>query len=358
VRLGLAAGAILVSAGLFLLWLGSVVIAAEQFTPEPAEAKRQVAEYADQLDFFGTAYRFEPSAISAAGAVTVAGLLFMPLAFLARRHRWAAFVLGSAVPIFAVLLIPVLFTALSDLATISQARRLALFLPLGFAVAGAGALLGRLRFAGIAIAVVLGVAVELLYPGAASFRHAPGGAEPPGGPAWPVWVAAAGSTVALLAAAALRRRRRPPDWSDVSPWTAAAALAFLVPVAALSGRDLDLPSYKPILSAAFTESLRTEVEPGEVVFGREKVSYRAVAVAPIYVAAVEPGHMWDRPVERIGDVQRFYRPGTSDAERRRLLTKYEATWLITDEREPLPPAFLAPFEPVFEGSRYTLYRIP
>jgi hypothetical protein len=276
---------------------------------------------------------------------------------LARRRRWAAFVLGSAVPLLAVLLIPVLFTAFSDVATLSQARRLAAFLPLSFAVAGAAALLGRLRLAGVAVAVGIGLLFELLYPGEASFRHGPGGTDPRGGPVWVVWAAAVATGLAFLAAVALRRRPH-RDWGEGSAWAAIVALAFLVPVVGLSAPDIELRRHRPVLSAAFTNALRTEVEPGAVVFGREVVSYRAVAAAPVYVAAVEAGHAWDRPAERLADVRRFYRPGTSDAERRRLLAKYDAAWLIVDKREPLPQAFLAPLERVFGGGRYSLYRVP
>jgi hypothetical protein len=356
VRYGSALGAVLMSAGLFLLWLLPAVSASESVTPEAAEKRRQLAAYAGQLDFFGESFRFTPSAISAGGAVTVAGLLAIPFVCLARRSHWSAFVLGSALPILAILLTPTLFTAFTDLATLSQGRRLAAFLPLTFAFAGAAALLGRLRIAGLAAALGLGIALELLYPGHASFREGPGGIEPFGGPAWPVWTAAIGAGVAFVVATGLRRRRG--EAHEPSRWTAFAAVAFVIPVAVLSLPDIQVRDSKPILAPGFVRALRTQVEPGEVVFGLESVSYRVVAVAPVYVAAADPGHVWDRAAERIADVRRFYASGTSDAERRRLLSKYEATWLIVNKREPVPETFLRSLERVYDGKLYALYRLP
>jgi hypothetical protein len=351
VRCGFALAAVVASAGLFLVWLLSAVAAAEPFTPDAAEKRRQLAEYAGQLDFFGDSFRFTPSAIAAGGAVTLAGLLAVPLLLLARRSRWSAFVVGSTLPILAILLTPALFTAFSDLATLSQARRLAAFLPLSFAFAGAAVLLGRLRIAGVVVALGLGFVLQLLYPGEVSYHHHRAGA-----PSWPVWIAAFGGSAAFVVAAARRRRRGVVK--EPSKWAAFAALAFIAPVAALSVPDLEVRDPKPILSPGFVRALRTEIEPGEVVFGLERVSYRAVAVAPVYVAAAEPGHVWDRAYERIRDVRRFYAPATSDAQRRHLLSKYEATWLIVDKRGQVPETFLRSLERVYDGKRYALYRLP
>jgi uncharacterized protein DUF6541 len=356
VRYGSALGAVLVSAGLFLVWLLPTVAASASVTPDAAEKRRQLAAYAGQLDFFGESFRFAPSAISVGGAVTVAGLLAIPLGCLARRSRWSAFVLGSALPILALLLTPTLFTAFSDLATLSQARRLHGFLPLSFAFAGAAVLLGRLRIAGIIAAMTLGFVFESLYPGHASFREGPGGIEPFGGPAWPVWTAAIGAGMAFVVATAFRRRRG--EAPEPSRWTAFAAVAFVIPVAVLSVPDVQVRDSKPILAPGFVRALQTEVEPRGVVFGLESVSYRVAAVAPVYVAAADAGHVWDRAAERIADVRRFYAPRTSDAERRRLLSKYEATWLIVNKRVPVPETFLRPLERVYDGQLYALYRLP
>jgi hypothetical protein len=351
VRYGSALGAVLVSAGLFLVWLLPTVAASASVTPDAAEKRRQLAELSGQLDLFGESFRFTPSAIAAGGAITLAGLLAVPLACLARRSRWSAFVVGSTLPILAILLTPALFTTFSDLASLSQARRLSAFLPLSFAFAGAALLLGRLRIAGVVVALGLGFVLQLLYPGEVSYHH-----HRVGAPSWPVWIAAFGGSAAFVVAAALRRRRG--EAPEPSRWTAFAAVAFVIPVAALSLPDIQVRDSKPILAPGFVRALRTEVEPGAVVFGLESVSYRVAAVAPVYVAAADPGHVWDRAAERIADVRRFYAPGTSDAERRRLLSKYEATWLIVNKRVLAPETFLRSLERVYDGKLYALYRLP
>ena len=79
-----------------------------------------------------------------AGAVAVAALLFVPLAGLAMRRRWAAYVLGGFLAVAAVMLVPPLFVLFSDLVSISQSRRAAGFWPLAFAFAGGFAVLGAL----------------------------------------------------------------------------------------------------------------------------------------------------------------------------------------------------------------------
>ena len=70
------------------------------------------------------------------GAVAVAALLFVPLAGLALRRRWAAYVLGGFLAVAAVMLVPLLFVPFSDLVSLSQSRRAAGFWPLAFAFAG------------------------------------------------------------------------------------------------------------------------------------------------------------------------------------------------------------------------------
>ena len=52
------------------------------------------------------------------------------------RRRWAAYVLGGSLAVFAITLVPWLFTPFSDVVSLSQARRLAGFLPFAFALAG------------------------------------------------------------------------------------------------------------------------------------------------------------------------------------------------------------------------------
>ena len=352
VRCGLALGAVLVPAGLFLAWLVPFASRTEQVTPDAAERQRQISWYSSQLDVWNDSYRFAPHAITAAGALAVAALLAVPAGFFARRTRWAAFVLGTTLPILAILLVPQLFMSLADLMSLSQARRLSGFLPLSFAFAGAAVLLGGLRFIGVAVGFAAGLALQLLYPGEFTYKLVEGG-----GPRWPVWLAAAGGVAAFAAAAAARRRGG--GQPEPSKWTALVALAFVAPILALT-----LPSMRPggesnLLPPDLVEALRTEVAPGDVVFANEGISYRAMAHAPIYVAASE--HAWDRPYDRIADVRRFFVSDdgtTSDADRRRLLSKYEASWVLVDRQQPAPDRFLDSLEPVYTDKRYVLYNVP
>src|SRR5207244_424525 len=76
--------------------------------------------------------------------VVRAALAVVPLAGLARRSRWAAFVLGGTVPLLALALWPRLFVHFAHVVSISQARRAIGFLPLPYAFAGGAAVLGRL----------------------------------------------------------------------------------------------------------------------------------------------------------------------------------------------------------------------
>lgn len=351
-RSGLALGAVLVPAGLFLVWLLPTVTATEGVTPDAADERRYIAWYASQLDFVGDSFRYGPHAIATNGPVAVAGLLAVPFAFLARRSQWAAFVLGTAVPILAILLVPPFFMLLADLATLSQARRLAIFLPLSFAFAGAAVMLGRLRFVGVAVALTLGVVLQLVYPG--DFTY---GLEAGGGPSWSVWVAALGGAAVFVVAVALRRRGGKPQ--EPSRWTAFVALAFVSPVVALTLPSMPRPEHTDSLSPGLVKALRTEVTPGEVVFANGRISYRALAYAPIY--AVASDHAWDRPYERIRDVERFFASGaggTSDVNRRRLLAKYGATWVIVDKTKSAPRRFLSSLQRVHVDRRYVLYRVP
>ncbi|HVM68438.1 MAG TPA: hypothetical protein VM204_01210, partial [Gaiellaceae bacterium] len=129
--------ALVVPAAAFLAWLLPVVRQTRSVRPEAGELGRAFAQYEGQLDVFSEAsYRLAPAVFGRSGAVAVAALLLLPLAGLALRRRWAAWVLGGSLAVFAVLLVPPLFVLLSDATSISQSRRAAGFLPFAFAFAG------------------------------------------------------------------------------------------------------------------------------------------------------------------------------------------------------------------------------
>jgi hypothetical protein len=347
-----ALAAVVVPGGLFLVWLFPTVRSTPSFTPGEGEKTRQLVHYANQLDMFGDSFRLAPEAISTSGPLAVAALVAVPLAVVAPRTRWAAFVLGSAVAVLALALTPPLFTTLTDYVSISQGRRLLAFLPWSFAFAGAAFVLARFRLVGCLAALAAGITLLLLYPGDFTYASSRGG-----GPVWPVWVAVVGGAVGLLVAAGAARAWR-PRWVGSAPWAALVALAFVVPIAAVGLPDIQRAKQdRHALSPGLVEALRTQVRPGDVVFSTEEASYRIVAYAPVYVASAKIGHVWDRPYERVADAERFFVPTTSEAEGARILRKYDSDWLVIDTRLPIPAYVESLDEPTYTDRRYMLYRV-
>ncbi len=208
VRVAAALPAVLVPAGLYALWLKPIVDQTASHQPDAAERARTIAHYSGQVDVIGGLLRLAPEAISNGGAIAVGGLLAIPFAALAGPRRWAAYVLGGSLAVLGLLLFPWAFDQLSDAVSVSQSRRLAAFLPIPFALAGAAALLGRLRLAGCLAAFGLGGLLQLAYPGEFSYSLVLGG------PSWPVWVALGGAAVGLVVAAVLRTRG-PRGWAGL-----------------------------------------------------------------------------------------------------------------------------------------------
>ena len=140
-----ALGALVLPAVAYLAWLTPVVRATASHLPGDDELERAFRRYEGQLDVFSeTSYRLAPDVFGRSGAIAVAALLSIPLAGLALRRRWAAYVLGGSLAVFAVTLIPLLFVPFSDLVSLSQSRRAAGFLPFAFAFAGGLVVLARL----------------------------------------------------------------------------------------------------------------------------------------------------------------------------------------------------------------------
>jgi hypothetical protein len=345
VRIGAALVAVLVPASLYALWLRPLVEETVSHRPDDVERARGLAHYAGQIDVVDGLFRLAPEQLSRPGAVAIAGLLAIPLAGLAAPRRWAAYVLGGSLAVLGVLLLPQAFDALSELFSLSQSRRLAAFLPLPFALAGAATILGRLRLGGMLAAFGAGAILQLEYPGEFTYRVVLGG------PAWPAWVALAGGLAALVAGIVLRR-----GVVEAAPvWTAAAALAFAAPVAA-AGFDYARPDAPDrfALTPGLVETLRTEVPKGDVVFSDLATSYRIGAYAPVYVTAAPPAHVADtirnRPYERRKDVIAFFRTGDVSIPRR-----YGAEWIVINTRRFDRPLRLTK---AYEDDRFALYRLP
>jgi hypothetical protein len=344
-RIAAALAALLAPAGLYALWLRPIAEETVSQDPEPAERAREIAHYAGQVDVVGDSFRLAPELISRGGAVAVAGLLSVPLAVLAARRRWAAYVLGGSLLVLVVALVPAAFSSLADTVSLSQARRIAQFLPLPFALAGAATILGRLKLAGCLAAAAGAIAVRVLYPG----EFLPVLVE--GGPGWAVWFCLAGAAAALVVGTIARRSA---VRSSTAAWAAAVALSFATPIAVAGFADLRRNDQDPYaLSSGLVQALRDDVSHRQVVFSDLETSYRIAGYVPVYVAAAPPSHVADTPAnharERRRDVLKFFSRGALSIPRR-----YGASWIVVakdryDRRLDLPRAY--------EDERFVVYRL-
>ncbi|MDQ3865952.1 MAG: hypothetical protein M3304_03860, partial [Actinomycetota bacterium] len=354
VGMGAALAAVVVPTVLLFAWLAPSVSATASHSPSAGEEARALRHYHGQVEVVGDDYRAAPSSLTRAGPVVVAGLLAVPLLALLARRRWAAFVVGGTVLLLALLLVPDLFARLSDLVSVSQSRRLAHFLPIAFAVAGAAVVLGRLRIAGAVVALAAGSGLQLAYGGASAVS------EP--GPAWPVWFAIVGGVAALCAAVLVARRVEAAAF-DPTGWAALAAVAFVLPIGMAGLRGLErVDAADPYaLTPGIVEALR-DLDSDDVVFAAPETAYRVAAFAPVYVAALPAAHVADtennRPYRRQRDAIRFFRSRrTTDSERRDLLRRYDADWLLVDLTRRYPRKLVASFPRVYADARFALFRV-
>jgi len=341
---------------LFIAWLYPTISdQASHRTPE-AERARALAHYADVLQVVGDGFRMAPGALTGRGPLFVAAFLCLPLAALAVRRRWGAFAAGGMLAGLAFLLVPPLFVWLSDLMLVSQARRLAAFLPVPFAVAAAAVLAGRLRLAGVAVALGFGLLIQSLYGVSVE-------ADLEGlGPVWPLWVACGGGAAGIAVAVALGRRL--DRFLVPSRWTAFVVLAFVVPIAIGSAGGVERARvHDPYgLTPGLVQALR-RLDTEDVVFASASTSHRVGAQAAVRLAATIPHHTADtgenRPYRRQRDTIRFFAPKRlSDAERGQMLDRYEAGYLLVDKARPYPKSFVTSFPRVYEDRRYLLLRVP
>jgi hypothetical protein len=340
----LALGALAVPAGLFMLWLRPIVDDTRSVSPDADELRRAFEQYGSQLVVHSdTSYNLAPEVFTRAGAVAIAALLLIPVAGFAARRRWAAYVAGGSLAVFAVMLIPFLFTSLADLVSISQARRAAGFLPFAFAFAGGMGVLARL--VGpllLPLALGFGMFLQIVYPGDFDYVLR----EP--APAWIAWFAVLGAVAALIVGVL---RRRPA----LETGAALAAAAFLVPVfggGLLDWRRPDPPA-TAVLSQGLVDAVRDDVEAGTIVYSDPETSFRLAAFAPVYIAVAPPGHVADteenRPYERARDARRFLRTGDLSIPR-----EYGAEYVVVDG---LRTELELDLPVVYTDERFTLYRL-
>ena len=345
VRAGvLSLAALVLPAAGFMLWLLPVVTDTRSVTPDRVELMRAFEQYRGQLHVRSdTVYSLAPEVFTRSGAVAIAALLLVPFAGLASRRRWAAYVVGGSLAVFAVMLVPFLFTSLSDLVSISQSRRAAGFLPFAFAFAGGLGVLARLLGAFVLpVALAAGVALQLAYPG--DFEYVIGDTAP----AWIVWAAVVGAVAALVVGVVRRG-------TSFEAGAAFAAALFLLPVAIAGLADWDRrPGPSDAISHELVATVRETVPPGSVVFSDPRTSYQLAAFAPVYIASAPPGNVADteknRPYERAAAARRFLRTGDLS-----IPARYGASYLVTDRK--LMRARLE-LDPVFEDEQFALYRRP
>jgi hypothetical protein len=352
-HIGAALAAIVVPAGLVVLWLLPIVRETASHSPSGSELNRAFASYGSELEIFGRhSYRLAPELYGRAGAIAVAALVLLPLAVFAYRRLWAAFVLGAMLATFAITLLPFVFPHFADAISISQARRMIAFSPRPYVlVGGALVLAGFLRLALLPVALAAGIALQLAYPGdfASPYRLLHG---PPGALTWVVFAA----TVAALLAAALFGRRI-PQVQGLPLVAAAGVVLFLIPVAVHGYSHWTVaPKSRTALPQSLVAAVRREVPDGAVVFSDPLTAYELAGFAPVYINAAPTTHVADtranRPAARRKDALRFFRDGGPLS----LARRYGAHWLLVDRSRVGGVSFRLPR--AYSGSRYVLYRIP
>jgi hypothetical protein len=340
----LALGALVAPAALFLLWLRPIVNDTRSVSPDADELHRAFEQYGSQLVVRSdTSYNLAPEVFTRSGAVAIAALLLIPIACLAARRRWAAYVVGGALAVFACMLLPFLFTSLADVVSISQARRAAGFLPFAFAFAGGMGVLARL-VGPILLPLSLGAGMflQIVYPG--DFEYV---LRTPA-PAWIVWLSLAGAMAALVVGVL---RRRPA----LETGAALASAAFLIPVVGGGLLDLRSPPLPEIatLSDGLVRAVRADVPTGATVFSDSETSFRLAAFAPVYIASAPPGHVADteanRPYERARDARRFLRTGDLSIPR-----GYGAEYVVLDR---LRTKLELDLPVVYRDERFVVYRL-
>ena len=348
-RLALVVGALAVPSAAVL---GALYPVAHNSASLKAEsrcgAEHGVLRYRDQLDVRScSSYSMRPEVVGRGGAIAVVALLFVPLAAVARRRQWSAFVLGGSLAVLALVLLPFVFPRFAEAVSLSQARRAAGFVPFALALTGGLAVAAWLsRIAVLPAALAGGVAAQLLWPGEFGFRveH--------GGPAAAAWIALIGGAAALVVAAFLRRDGLA---EENGPVLALAAALFVLPVAVhgLAQWTAPTPPSGQVLSAGLLHVLREEVPRGAVVLSDPETSYRIAAEAPVYIVAAPPAHVADtrqnRPRARAREVALYFRGRDATVPAR-----HRAGWVVVDARR-------SKFRPggrrLYADARYALYRL-
>jgi len=340
--------ALLVPSAAVAFFILPIVKKTASYETSARDLHRGIIKYAGQIDFYSDrSYRIAPELFSRSGAIAVAGLVLIPLAALATRRRWAAYVLGGSLAIFVLTLVPFIFPRFADAVSLSQARRLGGYLPFAFAlVGGAAVLTALLRWAVLPVALAAGLALQLSFPGDFGYNLTSGG------PAIATWIGAVGGALALAFVATFHRRY---EFERQGLISLAAVLLFCAPVAAHGFAKIDRakPRGEPSLTQGVIRALRVDVPKQGIVFSDDATAYRIGAYAPVYVNAGPPAHVADTtdnfPYKRRADARRFFRTANLA-----IPGHYGAHWIVVDKKRY--PAFRLSLPLVYSDARYLLYR--
>jgi hypothetical protein len=345
--------------GLAYLWLRPVVEQSVALHLGPTGLRASLEHYRPDLVIHSLRrYNLAPGRVDRLGPVPVAALVLTPLAFFARRRRWSALVLGGTIVILGLDLWSLLFPHFSNVVSLSQSRRLAVFIPFALAFAGGVAVVAAVsRLLALALALAGGISLQLAYPGDFGLRAARHQ------PVWAVWVGLYGAIGALvLAAVVLWLRRDPlPRLGNPRGLTVALAAALFVFPVAVHGFSTWTATQSVdhyALTPGLIRFLQRDVPARSIVFADLETSYRAVAFAPVYVVGVPPTHAGNTRPNRLfarrHAVLRFI-AHPSLAEPR----AWHAGWLVLrrDERKQWQAIERLGKRPVYADSGFLVFRL-
>ncbi|MBV8257351.1 MAG: hypothetical protein JO073_05980 [Actinobacteria bacterium] len=339
---------------LVLVWLRPIARQSVSVNPGPKQLAASLAHYRHDLVVHSLhSYALAPEVVARTGSVAIAALVLVPVAVLARRRRWAAFVLGGAVAILALELWPFLFVRFSDAVSLSQSRRAAGFVPFAFAFAGGALVLARLsRVLALAAAVGLGIWLQLEYPGDFGLRtqhHAP---------AIAAWIALYGGAAALALGTALSGRRGEPGRRHRSLTALLAAALFVLPVAihGFANWSAQTPRDGYALTPGLIRFLQRDVPARSVVLADLETSYRATAFAPLYAVGLPPVHVANtRPNQvavRKRAVLRFFRQPSLA-----LARTWHASVIVLRRGGPVAAVAALGVRRVYADDRYVVFTV-
>ncbi len=345
--------------GLAYVWLRPVVEQSVALHLGSKGLRQSLHHYRPDLVIHSlTRYNLAPARVDRLGAVPIAALVLTPLAFFARRRRWSALVLGGTVVILALDLSPLLFPHFSNVVSLSQSRRAAVFIPFALALAGGIAVIAGLsRILALALALAGGIWLQLAYPGDFGLQAAQHQ------PAWPVWIGLYGGIAAIVLGTAVAWLRRDPFPRLVlqrGTTVALAALLFVLPVAVhgFSNWTASQTVDGHALTPGLIRFLQQKVPARSVVFGDLETSYRAVAFAPVYAVAVPPTHAGNTKPNRLAArrhavLEFFANPSLA------VPRAWHADWLVLRRDEPKQWRAIEALgrRPVYADSRFLVFKL-